>query len=44
VQKKRIVAKVEHLMKLCDTLEAAFSRSEDRAAIMVEAVVQEMVE
>jgi type I restriction enzyme S subunit len=42
-EQKRIVAKVEQLMKLCDTLEAALRRSEDRAAKLVEAVVQEMV-
>jgi len=40
---KRIVAKVEHLMKLCDALEAALRRREDRAAKLAEAVVQEMV-
>jgi len=38
-----LLAKVEHLMKLCDALEAALRRSEDRAAKLVEAVVQEMV-
>lgn len=42
-EQKRVVAKVEHLMKLCDGLEAALRRSEDRAAKLVEAVVQEMV-
>jgi len=42
-EQKRIVAKVEQLMRLCDTLEAALRRSEDRAAKLVEAVVQEMV-
>jgi type I restriction enzyme S subunit len=42
-EQKRIVAKVEHLMELCDVLEAALRRSEDRAAKLVEAVVQEMV-
>lgn len=42
-EQKRIVAKVEHLMKLCDALEVALRRSEDRAAKLVEAVVQEMV-
>jgi hypothetical protein len=30
-------------MKLCDALEAALRRSEDRAAKLAEAVVQEMV-
>jgi len=38
-----IVAKVEHLMKLCDDLEAQLRRAEDRASKLVEAVVQEMV-
>ena len=42
-EQKRIVAKVEQLIKLCDALEAALRRSEDRAAKLVEAVVQEMV-
>lgn len=42
-EQKRIVAKVEHLMKLCDALEAALRRSEDRAAKLAQAVVQEMV-
>lgn len=37
------VEKVEHLMRLCDALEVALRRSEDRAAKLVEAVVQEMV-
>jgi type I restriction enzyme S subunit len=42
-EQKRIVARVEHLMKLCDALEAALRRREDRAAKLAEAVVQEMV-
>jgi len=42
-EQKRIVAKVEQLMKLCDELEAKLRRSEDRASRLVEAVVQEMV-
>jgi len=42
-EQKRIVAKVEQLMKLCDDLEAKLRRAEDRAAKLVEAVVQEMV-
>ena len=42
-EQERIVAKVEHLMKLCDALEAALRRSEDRAAKLACAVVQEMV-
>ncbi|MFO0672655.1 MAG: restriction endonuclease subunit S [Polyangiaceae bacterium] len=39
----RIVAKVEQLMKLCDDLETKLRRAEDRAAKLVEAVVQELV-
>ena len=39
----RIVAKVEHLMKICDDLEANLRKAEDRAAKLVEAVVQELV-
>ena len=42
-EQKRIVAKVEHLMKLCDDLEAKLRRAEERASKLVEAVVQEMV-
>ena len=42
-EKARIVAKVDHLMKLCDDLEAKLRRAEDRASKLVEAVVQEMV-
>jgi type I restriction enzyme S subunit len=42
-EQKRIVAKVEQLMKLCDDLEAKLRRAEDRASKLVEAVVQEMV-
>ena len=38
-----IVAKVDHLMKLCDELEAKLRRAEDRASKLVEAVVGEMV-
>ena len=37
------VAKVKHFGKLCDALETTLRRSEDRAAKLVEAVVQEMV-
>lgn len=40
---QRIVAKVEHLMKLCDDLERKLCLTEDRASKLVEAVVQEMV-
>jgi type I restriction enzyme, S subunit len=42
-EQRRIVAKVEHLMKLCDDLKAKLQRAEDRASKLVEAVVQEMV-
>lgn len=42
VQVKRIVVKVEHLMKLCDNLEAKRQRAEDRASKLAEAAVQEM--
>jgi type I restriction enzyme, S subunit len=42
-EQSRIVAKIEHLMKLCDDLEAKLRRAEDRASKLVEAVVQEMV-
>jgi type I restriction enzyme R subunit len=39
----KVVAKVEHLMKLCNALESALRRSEDRATKRAQAVVQEMV-
>ncbi len=42
-EQRRVMAKVEHLMKLCDDLEAKLRRAEDRASKLVEAVVQEMV-
>lgn len=42
-EQRRIVAKVEHLMKLCDDLEAKLRRSEETAAKLVEAVVADMV-
>jgi type I restriction enzyme S subunit len=42
-EQNRIVAKVEHLMKLCDDLEAKLRLAEDRASKLVEAVVQELV-
>ena len=42
-EQRRIVAKVDLLMKVCDQLEAALRRAEDRAAKLVEAVVQELV-
>lgn len=42
-EQRRVVAKVEQLMKLCDELEAKLRRAEDRASKLVESVVQEMV-
>ena len=42
-EQKRIVAKVDHLLKLCYDLEAKLRRSEDRASKLVEAVVGEML-
>jgi type I restriction enzyme S subunit len=42
-EQRRIVAKVEHLMKLCDDLEAKLHRAETTAAKLAEAVVAEMV-
>jgi type I restriction enzyme, S subunit len=42
-EQKRVVAKVEHLMKLCDDLEAKLHRAETTAAKLVEAVVSETV-
>lgn len=42
-EKRRIVAKTEHLMKLCDDLEAKLRNAEMTAAKLVEAVVQELV-
>ncbi len=42
-EQRRIMAKVEQLMKICDDLEAKLRRAEDRAARLVEAVVREMV-
>jgi type I restriction enzyme S subunit len=43
-EQKLIVARVEHLMKVCDALEAKLLRSEDRAAKLVEAVVREVAQ
>jgi hypothetical protein len=37
------LAKVEHLMRLCDAHDAILHRAEDQAAKLVEAVVQGMV-
>ena len=42
-EQKRIVAKVEHLMELCDDLEAKLRRAEETASKMVEAVVHGLV-
>lgn len=42
-EQKRLIAKVEQLMKLCDDLEAKLQRSEITASKLVEAVVAEMV-
>ncbi|MBK6514948.1 MAG: restriction endonuclease subunit S [Polyangiaceae bacterium] len=42
-EQKRIVAKVEQLMKVCDELEAKLRRAEDRAGKLVQAVVQDLV-
>ncbi len=39
----RIVATVEQLMKVCDELEEKLRRTEDRAARLVEAAVQELI-
>lgn len=41
-EQKRIVAKVERLLKVCDDLEACLRRAEERAANLVEAAVQEL--
>jgi len=42
-EQKRIVAKVQSLMKLCDDLEASLQRADETAAKLVEAVVAELV-
>lgn len=42
-EQRRIVAKVEHLLSLCDALEASLRRAEDRASRYAEAVVRELV-
>ncbi len=42
-EQKRIVAKVDQLMALCDTLEAALRRAESTAQNLAEAVVAEIV-
>ncbi len=41
-EQKRIVAKVETLMKLCDDLEAKLAAKEATAGKLVEAVVREL--
>lgn len=42
-EQKRIVAKVEALMIVCDELEAKLRRAEDRASKLVEAIVHELI-
>ena len=42
-EQERIVAKIDHLMALCDELEAKLRRAEDRAAKFAEAVVAEIL-
>jgi len=42
-EQKRIVAKVDQLMRLCDELETNLHRAEDRAAQLVAAVVEELL-
>lgn len=42
-EQRRVMRRVNQLMKLCDDLEARLHRAEDRASKLVEAVVQEMV-
>ena len=42
-EQRRIVAKVEQLLKLCDDLEARLRRAEDRASRFAEAVVRDLV-
>jgi type I restriction enzyme S subunit len=42
-EQKRLVAKVDELMKLCDDLEAMLNRSEATASKLAEGVVAEMV-
>jgi type I restriction enzyme, S subunit len=41
-EQKRIVAKVDQLMTLCDELDANLRHAEDRAAKLVQAIVQEV--
>lgn len=42
-EQRRLLAKVEQLMTLCDELEARLLRAEERAAKLAEAVVRELV-
>jgi type I restriction enzyme S subunit len=42
-EQRRIVAKVEHLMKLCDDLEATLRQADETAGKLVEAVVGELI-
>jgi type I restriction enzyme, S subunit len=42
-EQRRIVAKVDHLMKLCDDLEAKLKAKEQTASKLVEAVVKSLV-
>ena len=42
-EQRRIVGKVEALMKLCDHLEAKLKNKEATASKLVEAVVRELV-
>lgn len=42
-EQRRIVAKVEQLMKVCDEVEVRLRRADEGAAKLVEAVVQELV-
>ena len=42
-EQRRIVAKIEQLMKLCDDLEVQLQRTETTASKLVEAVVAEMI-
>ncbi len=41
-EQKRIVAKVGHLMKICDALEAALRHAEDKARRLADALVAEI--
>ncbi len=42
-EQKRIVAKVDTLMALCDTLEDALRRAEDTAQKLADALVAELL-